>query len=84
VTARATTPTDIQINDPTHTTNNPVRIHVATDIDTLNPVATAKYAATHIGHFGNSASTAVGTTHFVVATTRRAFDVPLRVPWQHV
>ena len=43
-------------------------------METPHPVATAIYAAMHKGHFGSSASTAVGTIHFVVESARRNFD----------
>jgi hypothetical protein len=67
-------------------TISPPRIQVAAGIEIPKPVPSAMYAARHIGHLGSSAKVAVGTIHFVVATTLRVFDLWLtRIDalWQH-
>lgn len=51
------------------------RKNVAAEIEIPIPVSAAAYAATHTGHFGTSASTAVGTIQpSSVAIRRRGFD----------
>jgi hypothetical protein len=61
-------------NAAIHVSSKPVRIQAATGIDTPTPVASAMYAARHIGHLGSSARIMVGMIHFVVRSTRRVFD----------
>ena len=57
-----------------HVSSNPLRIQAATGMEIPTPVASATYAARHIGHFGSRARIAVGTIHFVLPSTRRVTD----------
>jgi len=46
----------------------------AAETESPTPVPSAIYAAMHIGHFGNSASTVPGTIHRAISRPRRAND----------
>jgi hypothetical protein len=68
----------MKASDATHNTTRVVRRHLAAGKEIPMPVASAKYAATHTGHLGSSASVTLGTIQPAISPLRRNRDAGRR------
>jgi hypothetical protein len=64
----------MKTNDATHNTTSIARRYVAVGKEIPMPVARATYAATHAGHFGSSASVALGRIQPAISLPRHNRD----------
>jgi hypothetical protein len=68
----------MKANDAMHNTTSVARRYLATGREIPMPVASAKYAATHTGHLGSSASVMLGTIQPAISPPRRNRDAGRR------